>query len=155
MLFISLPPESIMKSLIIVFGALLLIIATPFAFSAIDAGRTQEYTQTFAGVTTGAGAYSANVSLSEGAFNDSQLAVKSVSSNESADSPSAADYNSVSKALEVGGLDESSIRTLSVIYLVDSTSLPSGFGTFFGLIRWFWIFAITGLIGGAIYAFFD
>ena len=144
-----------MKSLIIVFGALLLIIATPFVFGAIDDARTTEYTQTFAGVTTGAGEYSENVTLSQALFSVTINSVVGITSNTTSDSPSASGYNSVSKALEVSGLDQSLTRTLSVEYKSDSATIGSGVSAFLTLIRWFYVFIIIGMAGGAIYAFFD
>lgn len=145
-----------MKSLIIVGAALFLIIATPFVFDAIRGAQTDEYAQSIAGVTTGAGVYAANVTLSQEAFNDNVNSITSISSNISgSDSPTASVYNSVSQALEVTGLEESSTRTLSVTYRVDDTDLPDFMGAFFTLLRWFWVFVPIGFAAGAIYAFFD
>ena len=144
-----------MKSIIIVFATLLLIIATPFVFAAIDDSRTEEYNQTFAGVTTGAGAYAANVTLGRAIYNNDTTAITTISSNITPDSPSVSTFNTVSRTLEVGGLDASQIRTLSVTYNIDSTILPDGVSAFLVLLRWFYIFIIVGMAGGAIYAFFD
>lgn len=144
-----------MKSLIIIFGALLLIIATPFVFTAIDDAITQEYTQSISGVTTGAGAYSANVTLGRAVYNDETQSISDITSNTSSDTPTAASYNSVSQVLEVSGLDQSVTRTLSVAFSIDSTTLAAGAAAFLTLLRWFWAFLILGTIGGAIYAFFD
>lgn len=144
-----------MKSLIIVFGAILLIIATPFVFTALDDALTQEYIQSFAGVDTGAGVNTANFTLGRSLYNDDTTSVSSVSSNITPDTPSAASYNSVSKLLVVSGLEESQSRTLTVEFMIDSTTLPSGASAILTLTRWFWIFTILGMIGGAIYAFFD
>lgn len=144
-----------MKSLLIVFGALLLIIATPFVFTAIDSAITDEYSQSISGVTTSAGEYAANVTLGRSVYNDDDSSVTSISSNTSTDTPSAASYNSVSKSLEVSGLDESITRTLTIEFLIDSTTLDAAAMVFFPLLRWFWIFTIMGMIVGAIYAFFD
>ena len=144
-----------MKSLLIVFGALLLIIATPFVFTAIDSAITDEYSQSISGVTTGAGEYAANATLGRAIYNDDDSSVTSISSNTSTDTPSAASYNSVSKIVEVSGLDESITRTLTIEYLIDSTTLDTAAMVFFPLLRWFWIFTIMGMIVGAIYAFFD
>lgn len=144
-----------MKSLIIIFGALLLIIATPSVFIAIDSAITQDYTQSIAGVSTGAGIYAANVTLGRSIYNNDTTSVSSITSNESADSPTASSYNSVSKALEVSGLDASTTRTLSVEYDIDSSVLSTGQVTFYTLLRWFWVFIIIGMCGGAVYAFFD
>jgi len=144
-----------MKSIIVVFGALLVIISLPLFFSSINNAQTESYVQTFAGVTTGAGVYSANRTLSESLFNNSVTHVLGISSNVSADSPSATSYTGVSKLLVFGGLAQSETRTLEVTYQIDSSSLPTGMGTFFTVIRWFMVFAIIGLIAAAIYAFFD
>lgn len=144
-----------MKSLIIVFGATLLIIALPFLFDAFDNAQTDEAEQSFSGVSTGAGVYSANVTLGQELYRDDHQQVSSISSNETLDSPTASAYNSVSRVLTVSGLAESESRTLTVSFLIDSTTLPTGFGTFFTLFRWFLIFTILGMMAGAIYAFFD
>ena len=144
-----------MKSLMIVFGALLLIIATPFVFTAIDDAITQEYTQSVAGLVTGAGEYTSNCTLGRSVYNDDTESVLSITSNVTADTPTAASYNSVSRLLTVSGLDQNSTRTLSVEFMIDSTTLPAGGAAFLTLIRWFWVFIIIGMVGGAIYAFFD
>lgn len=146
--------ECVMKSLIIIFGALLLTINIGLIFDAIDDAITEEYTQTFAGVTTGAGEYAANVTLSRDIHNDDSVSVTSLSSNETADTPSVSSFNTVSRALEVSGLDANDTRTLSVNYKIDSTVIPAGASAFITLERWFWIFALIGTAGGAIYAFF-
>lgn len=144
-----------MKSLIIIFAALLLIIATPFVFDSIDDAITDSYSQSFAGVTTGAGEYSENVTLSRALYNDDADSVTGVSSNITSDTPTAGTYNTVSHAVEITGLEASQVRTITVDFEIDSTTLPDGVATFLALWRWFWIFIITGLAAGAIYAFFD
>ncbi len=146
--------RAILKSLFIVFGVLLLLIATPFVFVAIDDAITQEYSQSVSGVATGAGEYAANVTLGRSLYNNDAQSVTGISSNTSSDTPAAASYNSVSKALEVSGLDESITRTLTVEFTIDSTTLPTGAATFLTLLRWFWVFIILGMAAGAIYAFF-
>lgn len=144
-----------MKSLFIVYAAIFMIIAIPFVFSEIDEALTEETTQNFAGVTTAAGIYAANVTLGEALWNNSRTSVSSVSSNLSGyDTPSTSYYNTVSHALEVSGLDASQTRTLSVDFKIDSTTLPSGFATFLVLFRWWYLFMGLGTAGGAIYAFF-
>lgn len=134
---------------------MLLIIGLPFVFSAIDDGLTEDYTQSISGVATASGNYSANVTLSRSIYNDETTSVSAISSNVSDDSPTAYTYNSVSRVLEVSGLSDNDTRTLSVEFLIDSTTLPTGCGTILTLIRWFWVFAILGMVCGAIYAFFD
>lgn len=144
-----------MKSIIICFAAILLTIGLPFVYNSIDNALTQEYDQTFAGVNTAAGAYAVNVTLGRDIYNDDSVSILDISSNISTDTPSAASFNSVSRALEVGGLDQSQTRTLAVNYLIDSTTLVEGMTTFLILFRWFYLFILIGMAGGAIYAFFD
>lgn len=144
-----------MKSLIIIFATLLLIIATPFVFEVLDDSLTDSITQSIAGVATGAGEYAENVTLSQDLHSDSVSSVTDVSSNVSSDSPSGSSYNSVSGALEITGLEQSKTRTITVTYNIDTTIIPDGIAVFLGLLRWFYIFLIVGMTGGAIYAFFD
>lgn len=144
-----------MKSLLVVFGAILLIIALPAFFQATHDAEIQAYTETFAGITTGAGVYSSNTTLSEDLYDDNVISVLSISSNSTNDSPSATTYNSVNRLLSFGGLADNLTRTLSVEYEIDSTLLPTGAGVFLTVVNWFYVFTIIGMIAGAIYAFFD
>jgi hypothetical protein len=144
-----------MKSIIVIFGALLLIISLPTFFQATYDARTQEQTLNLAGVTTAAGVYSANVTLTQATHDGKLAAVQTVSSNVTSDSPTGAAYNSVSKVLNVTGLDASQTRTLSIAYDIDSTLIPDGVSIFLTLCNWFYIFAILGCITGAVYSFFD
>ena len=144
-----------MKSLFIIFAALFLIIAIPWVFDAVDDALTEEYTETFAGVTTAAGVYAANVTLAEALWQDSSTSVSDISSNLSGyDTPSVSNYNTVSHALQVNGLEQSQVRTLSVDFEMESTTLPDAFATFLVLFRWWYLFIVLGTSGGAIYAFF-
>jgi len=144
-----------MKSLIIVFGTFLLLVALPYAFQAVDDAITESYTQSISGVTTGAGEYTENITLSRSIYNNDTTSITSISSNITSDSPTAAGYNTVSRQLEVSGLDASQTRTLAVNFLIESTVIPAGSVMFLTLYRWFLVFMIIGMAGGAIYAFFD
>lgn len=144
-----------MKSVIVSFAAILLIIALPFVYQSIDNAVTDELTQNFAGIDTAAGVFTANVTLGKDIFRDDVGKVKEVSSNITSDVPSAYSFNKVSRALEVSGLEEDNSRTLSVNYYIDSVTLEDFAITIFSLFRWFYLFVILGMAGGAIYAFFD
>lgn len=144
-----------MKSLIIIFCSILLIVALPFIFAAIDDGITSDISESHSAVSTAAAVTTANVTLGQTLYNGVTTSVQSVSSNISGDSPTAYSYNTVSKVLLVSGLAASSNRTLTVNYWIESNTLPTGFGAFLVLLRWFFVLAITGTIIGAIYAFFD
>lgn len=142
-----------MKSLIVVFGALLLLISLPLIFTALDDAQTESTTDSFALLPLGSG--NATVILGQETYNDVVGSVTSITSNRTGDSPSALTYNSGSRALVVTGLGDTGNRTLTVNYKIDSTGLPSGAAVFLTVMRWFWIFAILGFLGGAVYAFFD
>lgn len=144
-----------MKSVIIAICALLLTIALPFVFEAIDNGITQHYTQAIAGVTTGGATYQADITLGRSLYNNDTTAVVGISSNISSDAPTAANWSAPLKRLTVSGLEQSSTRTLAVEMLIDRVNLPSGAADFLTLLRWFWVFACIGFAGGSIYAFFD
>lgn len=142
-----------MRSILIVFATILLIIALPFVFDAIDNAQTEAEINTFSNVAVGSG--NATVYLSTDAHNDAVADITTISSNSTLDSPTAFSYTTASRGLVVTGLADSNNRTLSVTYNIDSTTLPSGAATVFTVIRWFYIFCIVGFFGGAVYAFFD
>lgn len=144
-----------MRSVIIIFAALLLVAAAPFAFASIDEAASDEYTENFNSISTGAAVTTSNVTLAQDIYEDHINQVISISSNVSSDSPSATAINTVSRLLDVSGLSPSTIRTLSVTYRTDSSTMPSGMSTFWLFLRWFYVFMIIGFAGGAIYAFFD
>lgn len=144
-----------MKSLMIIFAALLLTIAMPFIFDAIDNSITQEQSQNFSGVTTGAGEYTTNVTIGRAIWNNDTTSVEEITSNSTADSPTAYAYNSASRVLTVSGLAESEERTLAVSFLIESTTLEPGVGTFLTITRWFWVLGIICFLGVSVYAFFD
>lgn len=129
--------------------------ALPFVFSSIDNALSESITQNTAGVSV-TGNYSTNITLSNAIFNNSITSIKSITSNESTDSPAVYTYNSVSRVLTVSGLNSgASLRTLAVNFNIPSTTLPDFMTTFLSLLRWFWVFIIIGMTAGAIYAFFD
>lgn len=144
-----------MKSLIIIWAAFLMMLATPAVFSTIDNSITDDYSQSIAGVSTGSGVYSANITLGQAVFNDNVASISAITSNVTTDAPTASSYNSVSRAVEVTGLSASQLRTLTVAFTIDSPILPDSLVTFLVILRWFWVFVIIGFAGGAIYAFFD
>lgn len=143
-----------MKSIIVAFAVILLIIAMPFVFQSIEDARTNEAELTFASVTT-SGVSTANVTLNQAIYRGSVNSVTAVSSNITSDTPSAYSFNSVSRVLQVNGLAEDETRTLSVAFNIENENLDDGSLVFFSLFRWFYIFMIVGMSGGAIYSFFD
>lgn len=132
-----------------------MVIATPAFFTHVDDVLTDDETNAFTSVTTAAGVTSANVTLSSAVYNDVVAQVGDITSDNEDDTPTAYSYNSVSQVLLVSGLNPNDTRSLSVDYSIDNESLDSGIAIFWTLLRWFWVFCIIGMAGGAIYAFFD
>lgn len=101
--------------------ALFLLIG-PFA-SPISQGihtwRTYDQTDNFAGVETGVGVTSANVTLSGDLFQASTDEVQSISSTIE-ESPVALTYVEATQVLEVSGLSANQTRTLSVAYYAET-----------------------------------
>lgn len=144
-----------MRSLLLLCGALLLIICLPLFFTALHDAKVDEFSQTYAEISTGAGVTSANVTLSEDLWNSAIPSVLSASSNISGDSPSASAYNEVSRILTVGGLKSSSIRTIEVNYEIETTREDAAsLGVFLTIIAFIMILSIIGLFARAIYEFF-
>lgn len=145
-----------MKNILVAFGAVLLIIAAPFVFRSLYEARMDTYSQSFSLVTTGVSETSANVSLGLELYNDSITNVDTISSNISGDSPTAAGYTISGKVLNIGGLIDSSTRTLTVNYSVTSESLADipAPGVLFTFILYLYIFAIIGLVAGTLWNVF-
>jgi hypothetical protein len=144
-----------LKSLFICLIVFFFLLGIPWFFDAIDNARTDDYQLSFAGVTTGAGEYTSNVTLTSSLYYGAVAFVSEISSNlTSYDTPSAASYNTVSHLLTVNGLGESAARTLVIDYKIPSVSLPDFMPVILVAFRWLYIFVILGLEGSAMYAFF-
>ena len=144
----------LLKSIVVVFAAFLLIMATSPVFAAIDDARNESTTENFQGLTSSNS--TANVTLGSTLSQNSLSEVSTITSNLTLDTPTKYAYNSASRVLTINGLAESGYtRTLAVTYNIASTIVPAGMSSFFTLLYWFWIMIIVGLSGGAIYAFFN
>ncbi len=145
-----------MRSVIIMFGAILYIICLPIAFHGLHDARVDQFTQNYVLVNTPLGVTAANVTLSKALWGDDITSVYSVTSNISNDTPSTSNYTAANRRLEVSGLYPSSDRTLSVVYEIASVALaelPSISGLII-VIALFVVVAVIGLIAGAIYQYF-
>jgi len=143
-----------MKSVILVFAALLYIICLPLYFLGIHDARISHFEQTFAGVTTGAGVYAANVTLSQDIF-DYDYTTVAISSNNTNDTPSSANYTALTNYLLVNGLSAGEVRTLLVDYEISSTILDDvpGLSNIFIVFIVIIVFMVLGILAGAIYTF--
>lgn len=111
-----------MRGVLLVFFTLIAVFFLPFAFTSLHDVRTDNYDQSFAEVSTGAGENAANVTLALTLWNDTVQSVSEISSNITGEVPTAAGYNSVSKVLTVGGLHSATDRTLVVTFETTSVT---------------------------------
>jgi hypothetical protein len=145
-----------MKNVLIIFGAVLVVIALPLIFGVLHDARVDDTTNSFTTITTGVAETSSNVTLALPLYNDSITSVTSITSNVTTDAPTASDYNSVSRLLSFTGLVTGTTRTVTIEYEIDSAvlgELPSA-SIFLSVFAYFIIFGILGLIAGAIYGMF-
>jgi len=117
----------------VVFGIILILLAfiiSPFMLDAFDAWHYTEAT-TISSLTTG-GVTAGNITLGHDLYSENLDSVKSISSTNTSDTPAPAAYYESVLAFEVGGLEESATRTLTVTYLTDrvDTYLPTLATTF-------------------------
>jgi len=149
-------PGGSLKGLFICVIALFFYIAMPWAFGKIDATLSHDYHQNVAGVTTAAGEYAANVTLSKDLWNDNSASVTEISSNVSVvDSPTAYSFNTVSRILTVSGLEQNLTRTLALTFRIDNPYLPDFLPPILWLFRYMYIVLCLGLDAAAVYAFFQ
>ena len=143
-----------MKVVIGIIGIVIAMVVFPIIMSSTHDVQTDNRTELFAGVVTGGGETSANVTLTKQLYNDDVAYVTSITSSLITDVPVASSYNSGTKALTVGGLTAASSRTLTVNYennaLVDYTGMGAVVGITPLLI---WVSIIAVVIGGIYVAF--
>lgn len=107
---------------------LLILLTAASAQEGTDDARTADQTQPFAGVTTGGGVTTANVTLAiPSAYDD--VRAMSVSSNNASDVPAPTAYNATTQVVTVGGLAASDTRTLTVAYKIAAMN-GTGAGAF-------------------------
>lgn len=143
-----------MKSLLIVFCAILFVIFTPGFFTALDNASSDEITNITAELTTAAGQTSANITLSNLIYNSTISKITSISSNISSDTPAAFTFNALSKILTISGLASDSTRTIEITYRSESENLDPMMLMIFSILRWLWVFFMIGFFGAGVYAFF-
>ena len=143
-----------MKVVIGIIGIAIVMVVFPIIMAATHDVQSDNQTQVFAGVVTGAGETSANVTLTYELYNDAVAYVTSITSSLETDVPVASSYNSATKALTVGGLTAASTRTLTVNYeneaLVNFTGMDAIVGITPLLI---WVSIIAVVVGGIYLAF--
>ena len=145
-----------MKGVLILCGALILIILSPFVINSVHDAKVTSFEQSFAGVTTAASVYSANITLSQDLYADQVANVTDISSNTTGDLPTAASYTALTHLLAVSGLQENTERTLVVTHEIANPSLAELASVDALLLTavLLYFISILGLIAGAIYSYF-
>lgn len=100
-------------------------------------------------VSTGAGVTSANIVLYDDLYDSNLTYVDEIYSSDGSDTPVATDYNTVTRTLTVGGLAESTDRTLQIDYRTDALEDVVGIRQF-GNLAPFLIMAALIATGGGI-----
>lgn len=106
----------------VVFGIILIMLAfiiSPFMLDAFDSWNYTEAT-TISSLTTD-GVTVGNITLGHTLYSENLDSVVSIFSTNTSDAPAPAAYYESALALEVGGLEESATRTLTIAYLTDRT----------------------------------
>lgn len=141
--------------MLIVFLALLMLFALPLVFKTVDNTVSESYTLTTANVSTPVSQFAANITLPKSLWESSLPAVTGFGSNATQDYPSATNYNSVTKRLEISGLSDNTTRALTINYKIDSTTLDPAMLLLLPWFKWFWLLMDVGVVFGAIWAFFQ
>lgn len=138
-----------MKAVILVLGAAMLIIFAPAILDSVGDFRTNEQTAAY-DVTTGAGATTANITVTEPVYNGATANI-AVSSNDTDDAPIPSIYTSASKKITITGLAESTTRRLTFVYKISGLDDYIGAEVGAAALPLMLIIGIMGIIGGAIY----
>ncbi len=130
------------KGILALFGGTLLILLMVATVAGVTSFRASTQTANFA-VTTGAGETSANVTLPLAVLDDSLVNITSVTSNNTADAPTATALVAASKLVNVGALNAADSRRLTVIYW--SPKLDAYLGVDL-VAKWWLLFIAVGII---------
>jgi hypothetical protein len=154
---IALACFSNMRSILLTFGAMLIILMFPVLLTSIQDARTDEYTQNFVGVSTAANVTAANVTLAIDVWEDTVSSVSSINSSTGTESPTADAYNSATRLLTIGGLDANSSRNMTVLYLHQASTVSDLQTTeyLFTVVIWFAVLVVLGLLVAALFHAFQ
>lgn len=132
------------KGILALFGATLLIVLMAATMTGITNFRATSTSYALAS-TTGGGVTSQNVTLPLAVLDDTVLHVTSVTSNNTADNPSATAY--ASKVVTIGGLAASNSRLLTIAYRAPSLDAYTAVDL---AAKWWPLFLVVGIIGVVI-----
>lgn len=142
-----------MRSLLYVFGAMLLILIMPLLFVSIQDARTDTYTQQFGDISTAANVTTANLTLATEVWEDAVSSITGITSSISTETASADAYNTSGRLLTVGGLASAASRNLTVEYLYQASTVSDLQTTeyLFTVVIWFMVLVVLGLLFAAVY----
>lgn len=101
-----------------VLGTILIILAFgmfPFLLSAFDQWAYADST-TIAAITTGGGETAGNITLGSDLYDENLDSVIDIDTSNADDTPAPSYYNTITRALEISGLEESVTRSLTIEY---------------------------------------
>ncbi len=137
-----------MKAVIMIFGAILLIIFTPWVLDSLREFETDDYSADYI-EATGAST-SVDVALSQEVWGDETYNI-TVTSNLTEDAPVPISYTHATKVVTVSGLAENTSRRLTINYKIDALAPYVGAGVGAKMLPIVVLLGILGCIGGAIY----
>jgi hypothetical protein len=138
-----------MKSLAMIFGAIMLCFLLPTTAAGINDFRARDYVEPHIVVT--ASETSKDIVLTQALFSSATANVI-ITSNNTNDAPVPFSYVSATKTLTIAGLSANESHNLSITYKIDN--LTDDFGASLGskILLTVLILGIFGLIGGAVYS---
>ena len=138
-----------MRTTMMLAGAIILVLLLAAFIVGLDDARMDEFEELH-NVTTGAGANTSVITLTQELFNDETRHV-SISSNLTSDAPVPSNYATATQKLTVGGLTTDSSRQLTVTYQTDGLGEYYGIGTALKVFPMLLGLGIIGLIAAAMY----
>jgi hypothetical protein len=138
-----------MRSVQMVLGAIVIILLMGATLAAINLFRMEDYTATYNNVITAPGVTTGNTTLTQPLY-DEDVALVSVSSNDTNDAPIPTTYTKATRRVDYIGLTESTTRSLTVTYSIDR--LRNYLGASIASSTWpiFLILGVIGIIAGAV-----
>ena len=138
-----------MRTVMMLAGAMILTVLLVAFITGIDDARMVEFEELH-NATTGAGANTTVVTLTQELFNDETRHV-TISSNLTSDAPVPSSYATATQKLTVGGLAASETRQLTVGYKIDRLGEYYAMGVALKVFPMLLGLGIIGLIAAAIY----
>ena len=142
------------KTVIGIIAIAVLMMMFPFVMSATHDLQTDDISDAFAGVTTGAAITEADVVLTYDTFHSTNADVGTITSDNGNDTPVAGTYVASTKTLTVTGLEAEGTRTLTVPYENDALEDYTGMGALVAFTPLLiWLSILAAVLGGMYVSF--